>query len=188
MSTKTPTLRTMQRRIRARYDQATLEERSAGLHWYDSARDLAGYLAAKHWTTVEVAAAVIASHSRSASWQVNIARAEAQLAGRPVGFRTAILESAAAMADPTNALSYPNGPKISPFARCIAGDLDAVATDRWAQRAVFGMDDAVCERLIARKGVRDTLIDAYRKVAADVGIAPAELQAIVWVQIRGSAL
>ena len=128
---------------------------------------------------------MIASHSRNVSWEQNIARAEAQLAGRPFGMGDAIRESAAAMADPENALSYPSGPKISPFAHCIAGDLSRVATDRWAQRAVFGMDDAVCERLINRKGVRDMLIDAYCKVAADVGLAPAELQAVVWVADPG---
>jgi hypothetical protein len=188
MTTRTPSLATMKRKIRASYDAATLEERSAGLHWYDSARDLAGYLAARYWTTVPVAAAVIAAHSQNATWSVNVARAEAQLAGRPVGLGTAIRMGAAAMADPDHALDHVKGPKIHPFACCIAGDLDQVATDRWAQRAVFGMDDRVCERLIARKGVRDTLILAYQKVAADVGMAPAELQAIVWVVVRGSAL
>jgi hypothetical protein len=187
--TPTPRISTMMRNIRASYDAATLEERSAGLHWYDSARDLAGYLAAKYWVNPEVAAAVIAAHSMNASWTVNIARAESQLAGRPVGLSRAIRMGAAAMADPTNALSHIVGPKLNPFAHCIAGDLSRVATDRWAQRAAFASsDDKLCDRLIARKGVRDTMIDAYSKVAADVGLEPAVLQAIVWVQVRGGAL
>lgn len=186
---RSPSIDTMMRNIRASYDAATIEERSAGLHWYDSARELAGYLGAKYWVGVEVAAAAIAAHSRNASWSTNIARAEAQLAGKPFGLGVAIRETAAAMADPTNALDYVKGPKINPFAHNIAGDLSMVATDRWAQRAAFGTrDDRVCERLIARKGVRDTVILAYCKVAADVGLEPAVLQAIVWVQIRGSAL
>lgn len=178
----------MQRKIRAHYDAATLEERSAGLHWYDSARDLAGYLGAKYWVNVEVAAVAIAAHSRNARWEENVNRATAQLAGNPYGFGNAIRETAAAMADPENALSYVTGPKLRPFAHNIAGDLSMVATDRWAQRAVFGMDDDRCERLINRKGVRDMLIDAYCKTAADVGLEPAVLQAIVWVKVRGGAL
>lgn len=175
--------------IRASYDRATLEEHSAGEHWYDSARELAGYLAARYWTTVPVAAVAIAAHSRNARWDVNVARAESQLAGRPTGLGAAIRETAAAMADPDNALSYVTGPKLRPFAHNVAGDLSMVATDRWAQRAGFATrDDKVCDRLIARKGTRDAMILAYCKVAADVGLEPAVLQAIVWVQIRGSAL
>jgi hypothetical protein len=185
----TPTLRTMMRRIRASHDAATLEERSAGLGWYHSAQQLARYLADRYQTTVPVAAAVIAAHSQNAHWRVNVARAEAQLAGRPTGLGRAIAMGARAIADPENALDYVVGPKIHPFACNIAGDLSVVATDRWAQRAGFGTrDDRVCDRLIERKGVRDTLILAYGKVAADVGLPPAVLQAIVWVQTRGSAL
>jgi hypothetical protein len=185
----TPTLDAMMANIRASYDAATLEERSAGEHWYDSANHLAGYLGAKYWVGIEVAAAVIAAHSANASWESNIARAEAQLAGRPFGLGAAIRMGAAAMADPENALSHVVGPKLNPFAHCIAGDLTRVATDRWAQRAGFATrDDKLCARLIDRIGVRDSLIDAYSKVAADVGLQPAVLQAIVWVQVRGGAL
>lgn len=184
-----PALETLMANIRARFDAATLEERSAGLHWYDAARELAGQLATRFHVTVPVAAAAIASHSRNASWKVNVARAAAQLAGYPSGLGEAIREVAAAMADPDNALDYVVGPKINPFAHNIVGNLDMVATDRWAQRAAFAtMDIKECSRLINRKGMRDTMILAYQKVAADVGLAPAEVQAIVWVQIRGSAL
>lgn len=175
--------------IRASFDAATIEERSAGVHWYDAARELAGHLAAQYRVTVPVAAAAIAAHSMNASWQVNVARAASQLAGYPCGLGAAIRMTAAAMANPDNALSHVVGPKLHPFACNIAGDLTMVATDRWAQRAAFAtLDDAVCDRLIARKGVRDTVILAYQKVAAEVGLAPAELQAVVWVQVRGSAL
>lgn len=184
----TPTVDTMMARIRARFDAATLEERLAGEHWYDGAHALAVELAAKHGTTVPVAAAVIAAHSQNASWKANMVRAANQLAGHPTGLGSAIRMGAAAMADPDNALDYVVGPKINPFAHNIAGDLTQVATDRWAQRAAFGtMDDLTCERLVNRKGVRDEVILAYQKVAADVGLEPAVLQAIVWVQIRGSA-
>lgn len=188
MSNATPSLDTIMANIRTSFDAATLEERSAGLHWYDSARELAGYLGARYWVAPTVAAAVIAAHSANASWSVNVARAHAQLAGYPVGLGAAIRMSAAAMADPENALDYVIGPKLHPFACNIAGDLSVVATDRWAQRAGFNsFDDALCRRLIERKGVRDTLILAYQKTAADVGLEPAVLQAIVWVQTRGRA-
>jgi hypothetical protein len=188
MTTTTPAIDTMMSNIRASFDAATLEEHSAGLHWYDSARELAGYLGTKYGVSVAVAAAVIAAHSMNASWSVNVARAEAQLAGRPTGLGAAIRMAAAAMNDPDNALDYVVGPKINPFAHNVAGDLSMVATDRWAQRAGFATsDDKVCARLIARKGVRDTLILAYQKVAADVGLEPAVVQAIVWVQVRGKA-
>lgn len=186
--TPSPTIRTMTRHIRASFDTATLEEYSAGIEWYSDAHALAEQLATKYGVTVPVAAAVIAAHSANASWAVNRNRAVAHLAGYPTGLGKAIAMGNRAIADPDNALDYVVGPKLNPFAHNIAGDLSRVATDRWAQRAGFNTaDDTLCARLIARKGVRDLLIEAYCKVAADVGLEPAQLQAIVWVQIRGKA-
>jgi hypothetical protein len=175
-------------RILSHYHAARPETVAAGTHWYDSARVLAETFAARYGTTTEVAACVIAAHSMNASWSINVRRAEAQLAGSPAGLGAAISMAAAAIANPTNPFDYIVGAKLNPFARNVAGDEQHVATDRWAQRAGFGTaDDKVCGRLVARKGVRDSLIDAYRKAAAEIGVTPAVMQAVVWVHVRGRA-
>lgn len=163
-----------------------------GTHWYDTARAFAAQLAERFSTTTDVAACVIAAHSMNASWKANMTRAVNHLSGNPTGLTAAITMGDNAIdawlfetGSPFDAIV---GPKVNPFARCVAGDLNAVATDRWAQRAAFDtLDDKKMARWINRNGVRDNMIDAYTKAAAEVGVPPAVMQAIVWVVIRGYA-
>ena len=186
-----PSVSTMVANILRYYGMADETQRFEGLHWYDSARVLASNLAARHGVSLAAVAAVIAAHSMNASWSVNVRRAESQLAGKPVGLSAAILMARNAIdADAVglDPLAMVIGPKINPFARCVAGDLTAVATDRWAQRAAFdSLDDKVNNRFIGRKGMRDNMIHAYTIAAHEAGIEPAVMQAIVWVVIRGKA-
>jgi hypothetical protein len=121
-------------------------------------------------------------------------RAEMHLAGKPFGLSRAIAMADNAIGKGFGYKDNPDpfaaivGPKINPFARCVAGDLTAVATDRWAQRAAFDtLDDKKMSRWINRNGVRDTMIQAYTKAAESVGIPPAVMQAIMWVVVRGDA-
>lgn len=185
----------MMTNLRVLHGNASPDQIFDGTHWYDAARQYAAYLAVRHDVSETVAAAVIAAHSMNARWQENMRRAEAHLAGNPYGLPNAI-----AMADkaivagkqslwtPDDVLDCITGPKLNPFARCVAGDLTAVATDRWAQRAAFNsLDDKLVSKLTNRKGVRDRMIAAYTVAAEEVGVQPAILQAIVWVVIRGSA-
>jgi hypothetical protein len=169
-----------------------------GTHWYDQARTFASTIAERYSVTTDVAACVIAAHSMNASWKANMTRAVNQLSGSPTGLTAAIRMAHEAMTWDTVAAgdipAYDSpfdaivGPKINPFARCVAGDLNAVATDRWAQRAAFDtLDDKKATRWIKRNGMRDNMIEAYALAAGSVGIAPAVMQAIVWVVVRGSA-
>jgi len=187
----TPTYSDMVANIIAIFQSANHTDVYEGTHWYDSAREYASYLASRHGVSVDVAACVIAAHSKNARWNENMRRAELQLAGTPTGFKSAIVMSNAAIdygtsnLDPFQAII---GPKINPFARNVAGQLEYVATDRWAQRAAFNtLIDKDMARWIKRDGVRDDMIRAYQYVAKGAGVAPAVMQAIVWVVIRGSA-
>lgn len=167
---------------------ATPDEVAAGTHWYDVMQSLARAFADRFGYTVAQAACVLAAHSMNASWRVNVDRAAKQMAGNPVGLKRAIAMADKALADRVDPFRHIVGPKINPFARCGAGDLSFVATDRWAQRAAYGtMDDKACDRWIGRKGERDNMIQAYVEAAAIAGLEPAVLQAIVWVVVRGKA-
>lgn len=194
----TPDVRTMIDNILSLYFAADEVQIYEGTHWYDSARLFAADLAQKHGVTTEVAACVIAAHSMNASWKANMKRAINHLSGMPTGLTAAIEMSDAAIhyghrlalsgGDPSLVFDAIVGPKINPFARCVAGDLTAVATDRWAQRAAFDtLDDKKSTRWIRRNGVREDMIRAYEQAAKSVGIAPAVMQAIVWVVVRGDA-
>ncbi len=66
------------------------------------------------------------------------------------------------------------------------GDVEAVTVDRWAARAALDVDDDTARRLLNRAAGYETIAAMYREAARVVGIAPRELQAIVWCQVRGS--
>lgn len=187
-----PSLNTMVQNILVLFRAADEVAIFEGTHWYDQARLFATDLASRYGTTVDVAASVIAAHSMNASWKANMTRAENHLAGTPSGLTAAITMGDNAidawLFEKGSPLDMVVGPKVNPFARAVAGDLNAVATDRWAQRAAFDtLDDGKANRWIGRKGVRQNMIDAYTKAAAEAGVPPAVMQAIVWVVVRGAA-
>lgn len=68
-------------------------------------------------------------------------------------------------------LAVTYAPKVRAFYRNLMGDLDHVTVDVWAARAA-GVDPANFR---------------YRRAAQLSGVAPAELQSVVWVNQRGSA-
>jgi hypothetical protein len=186
-----PDFREMVENIMTLWQNSTDVEVFEGTHWYDSAREFASDLAIRYATNVKVVACIIAAHSMNASWKVNMQRTVSQLQGSPVGLSASITMANNAIANNANGLDPFDaviGPKVNPFARCVAGDLTAVATDRWAQRAAFDtLDDKTCNRWISRNGVRDTMIAAYKRAAEIAGVEPAVMQAIVWVVVRGYA-
>ena len=77
--------------------------------------------------------------------------------------------------------AYPTGRKVGAFARCIAGDSDAVCIDTWAMRAAGVKAEKPTPKVFSR------IEKAYRAVAKDIGIAPAQAQAIAWCSIRGAS-
>ncbi len=74
--------------------------------------------------------------------------------------------------------TFPQGPKVNAFAQNLGGHLDAVTIDAHASQAAFN-------DVTFRKNLRwmpySILADAYRDVARTVGLAPCDLQAILWV-------
>lgn len=78
-------------------------------------------------------------------------------------------------------LALPSGPKVSRFARNLAGDPSCVTVDRWAARAA-GLPDhggAPWYRAIER---------AYTAAARAVGLAPSQFQAVLWVAVRDGTI
>ena len=161
---------------------ATMADYYAAQRWYDDARWFANSLTAirPSWS-LEVSASVVSAFSPRVTWAHNKAKALQYAQGiTPKGLRSHVAAADRCVVEGFNGL---RGLKTNAFARAIAGDRDAVVVDVWMCRAAgLGKDapNATEYRAIA---------DAIRTVAAtpSVCMAPATLQALLWIVVRGRA-
>jgi len=76
--------------------------------------------------------------------------------------------------------------KTISFFRNFTGNMEAVTIDSWMLKAVFNVNFKKGDKTPSMSSVRNynSIVEAVRIVANELDIAPAELQAIVWVVIR----
>lgn len=77
-------------------------------------------------------------------------------------------------------VSAVTGPKVSAFARALAGDGSAVVVDRHAARIALGLP-GTDGRFGVSLALGDRIRAAYTLAAGRLGLEPAGLQALVWV-------
>ena len=155
----------------------TVAERESASAWYQSARCHAHGIAIMRDIPFENACAVISAFSPRVQWNRNMVLAWSWCFGAEVkclGNSKRAAERAA-----RDGISALKGLKTNAFARNISGDTESVTIDAWMLRP-FGLKSA---------SVRNyrTLADAIRTVAREVGMNPADLQALIWVRLRGKA-
>lgn len=167
------------------FREAPRDVRRNGRQWYPLARREALHLARENGITLAQAAGIIASASRNQSWKGNLKIAAAIASGNPCGLTCVQRECAQILAGtpPTRAIS---GPKRVAFYRNIMGQTAPVTVDRWAARAALGCDEDTARRLLNRSGGYESIATMYREAARALRISPRDLQAIVWIQVRGS--
>lgn len=167
----------------------------SGAHWYDKAGGVVADIVALTGDTRETVAAVIAHDSPRTTWQRNVAGAYALLAtgekapGIMAGNHSravSAMETGRAGGDP---LATIKGPKTRNFAMNILGCRESVTVDAWAARIALKPDwtrgeTADVERILSRAGAYDAVANAYRVVAARLGIDPTTLQASTWIRAR----
>lgn len=178
---------TMVKRILGYATDAFLDDDlyESGMEWYAHAREEARIMALDNDVSEEIAAYVIAATSPRTIWSFNVKHARAILSYEDAPSGALGTNHARGMAIRDYGIGHiGNGPKVNAFARNIAGDWDAVTIDMWAFTAACGDLPA---SMLARRGAYETVADAYRIAAKKFGIAPAQMQAIVWVAIRGRA-
>jgi len=160
--------------------QATMQEVAEAATWYDDAKEVALEVARNLECSLEVGASIVAAFSPRQTWGRNVINAIEFSHGKHVpGLANNMNMAINSMSLGFDAL---NGQKTNAFARNIAGDTDAVTIDVWMIRAA-GLD--------AAKGVNKTeynmLADCVRIVAKEFGLAPAVMQALIWIVARGEA-
>lgn len=192
----------MTRRILKAYDSASAAHKADGTAWYGAARTFCADLAASTPYTFAQVAHVVAALSPQCSWQHNCRATLAavalhladpdtlragQLAGYP-GYSVNVRKAAAILDGDLSAL---RGPKVEAFAAAIMGDLSHVVVDVWATRAARSLQAntarAYADDELPGAPERRAIAEAYRRAAGHRGIAPAEMQAVVWVATRESA-
>lgn len=177
-----PAVHVLARNIRATYDAATPLDVLQGRTWYDAARAAAVALDPHN---VERAAGILAALSPQQTWQGNLAAAAAIYAGEAPTFATGPnIAKARAIHDGGEPLDVLGGPKVRAFYANIVGDPNVVTIDRHAVDAARGRRGAYATHNTSSVHVHAAFVEAYRRVAAEVGETPANLQAIVWVTWR----
>lgn len=175
--------------IRSWYFRASDDQVIEGLEWYDVAGGIADDIAAQNGISREHAAAVISHLSPRTDWNRNVRGAYGLASGGEtegcVGSN--IARAAVALASDTPLDTFgPDAHKTRRFARNILGDREGVTVDIWAARAAWMEVYPKADKPLDWVGVYRACELAYRTVAAEIGIAPAELQAVVWVTIKNA--
>ena len=183
----------MKRRILAHYADCSAADLASGLGWYGRALEGAHALLPNDPSR---AAGVIAALSPRCHWSTNVGWAASVVEAAESGDRCPEVHTRAMralawrIARGERPLDVLNGPKVRAFYANITGDLERVTIDVWAARAAEGA--AVPKDKngvdIAPSGRRYALLErASVECARIVGLAPRDLQAAVWVHVRGAA-
>lgn len=156
------------------------EDISAGLAWYTDARTFAATLAQRFDISLETACTVIAALSPQLEWGKNMQAAEKLLSGEKPGavLGASVAKARAILADGATLPDayYKHAPKVCAFARNIRGMHNFVTVDTHAAEAAH--NDASRIPNVSRDYALYS--EAYQLAAAEVGMAPAAFQAVIW--------
>lgn len=188
------------RRILRAYAAADDATRERGRRWYPAARAIAAELSASYSVPLPRAIDAIAAASPRNSWAGNLADARAifELSADPLiadidpgadGVPSPIyglpgfVRRAHRIARGVGTLDdqFKDAPKVRAFAAAIAGDANSVVVDAWAARVACGRHSGTVTPASYRR-----IADAYRNAAVRCGETPRDLQAITWLQVRGT--
>lgn len=152
-----------------------------GLAWYREAGRLVKCLAAEFGITRSVVAGVLSAVSPRLHWSRNVTVAREIMSGGPVTgvFRANVLKAQRILGG-GRPLTVLRGNKVRAFYRALLGDRSAVVVDAWMVRAA-GLDPErrLTDRLYGK------IARAVVVLARRIGVAAADLQATIWVAIRG---
>ena len=179
-------VRTVTDRIDRCFGKASASGYQSGMEWYGVAGQICEDLSGESEYVIAQVCAAMSQLSPRLRWKQNVDSAAMLvrtgelpryvMSGPAKRARIALVS-----ADPF-ATFGPKALKTQSFARNIAGDMDAVTVDVWAARVA-----GVSESQLKLAGVYEAIAHCYRLAAKRNGIAPAQMQAITWIVVRGSA-
>jgi hypothetical protein len=185
LMSKLPTHEAMVAVILGTWNSVDSDTKRVGRLWYYDAWRSAVVMADKHGVSIEQAAGVIAALSPRCPWKRNLIDAEAVLTRGVAAVVSSFGRNktrAVAIANGHNPDHILGGPKVRAFWRCLVSfrNRTHVCIDVWAARAVgyYGRISPQVYRRIAA---------AYLDAARRLNVTPCELQATLWIDIRGTA-
>lgn len=188
-----PDAREMQKNILYVWSTASPEDMAEGMAWYKTAFNYCENLGIEYQIPTERVVALVSVISPGLIWGGNMTIPEQLIdlhqRNVPVdewsGFQCwpTNLKKAKAILD--GDLSVMRGRKVEAFYANIMGDTEPVTIDRWSIRVAFD-DPKVGGQDIAPSGKAsyNALADAYRAVAAIVGVDACDVQAVTWTVYR----
>lgn len=179
---------TLTRNIHNTLLQASDDDYESGLNWYNSAHTIARKLGRKYGLDYVKTAGVLSALSPRNKWQRNVADADNLLADETVKVSTFNANKTKAI-DIKNGANIPQtlkGNKTVSFWKNIVnpGCAETVTVDTWAYIVANGPlpDDTKLSGLT--DNTYNELVQAYKNVAAIVGLLPQQVQAITWIVVR----
>ena len=164
--------------FRDRAATATLFDLQAAEQWYADAGSFAQSLPRHDWS-FDTACSVVSAFSPRVTWAQNKRKAMDYAHGiTPKGLKSHVAAADRCVVEGFNGL---RGLKTNAFARAMSGDGNAVVVDVWMCRAARLGKDA------PNNGEYHAIAEAVRTVAADYGMTPAIMQAMIWIVVRGKA-
>jgi hypothetical protein len=186
----TPSIeRSVRKRLRTLFNEATTEQLKSGSAWYKKAHDICLDYAKEFGTTTEVVANVISALSPRNKWERNIEDCYSVMKAVKLGYKPEDIKVCTFNANKYKAFDIArNGARISKsapktysFVRNISAlDVHRVTIDVWHLRACFGK--TVEGGLTPKRYKR--LEDITIQEAKKFGLRGYEFQAIIWEVIR----
>lgn len=163
----------------------TRNERADALTWYVANRLRLERIAVDADLPGEVVVHVAATLSPATSWGIVLrdlpdflARAKAgELLPPFATYGRQRYLAARIVALGVDAVGGAKGPKVRPFALALLGDASQVVVDRHVARYALGDPDRVAVSAPERRAIQD----AHRVAGTALGVAPRDLQSLLWV-------
>lgn len=179
----------MVQNIKSVYRTASEQQRVAGMEWYEVANTLCEGWSHKYGVSFEQAAGVLAVISPRLSWTLNVAYCERILSEGTAPIMHGTLAKVRRIMAGESPEVVLGGNKVRAFYANICSPLWStdVTVDRHAFDIAMGtVGDDTSRKVLERKGMYEYVAEAYRQAADDLGIAPAQVQAVTWVVWRSA--
>jgi len=150
--------------------------------WYSDAYEACRAIADRTAIPTDTVIGIVAALSPRMRWSENLRQAElvCTTGDATHGLPDARMKARAILAG-APPLTILRGKKVRAFYRAICGDKNAVVIDTWILRSFRFHTNKPTPRQYDRLAAR------IRRRAKRLGVTPRELQAAIWVQIRGGA-